>query len=403
MKNYDDESSGLKSFFIKGIIIIAVAIIFLIIGGMFTLGIISVSTNISPKDLLQGKITSEETAKAAEEKEKEVKPTPEEAEDKLPGLTEEKVGDVPSLKAFDEAVSQIAKKVTPSVVNIRVKVKQEDIFGNQFYSEGVGSGVIYTDDGYIITNNHVAGQAEELLVQLSDGSEYDAELVGVDANTDVAVIKIDAQNLPEAEFTSIKNVDVGNTAIAIGSPFGLEQTVTLGVVSAKGRDIDLATDTLPMVDLLQTDAAINQGNSGGPLVNSAGQVIGINTMILSPSGTSSGIGFAIPSNTAINITKQIIKYGEARIPFMGIEMGNNPTEVLGVYINSVMDGYPAEEAGIKSGDIITKFDGVRIKTPYELLAQILRHNVGDMVDLEVYRNGEYINIELELVKAPEGQ
>ncbi len=403
MKNYDDESSGLKSFFIKGIIIIAVAIIFLIIGGMFTLGIISVSTNISPKDLLQGKITSKETAKEAEEQEKEVKPTPEEAEEEMPGLTEEKVGDVPSLKAFDEAVSQIAKKVTPSVVNIRVKVKQEDIFGNQFYSEGVGSGVIYTDDGYIITNNHVAGQAEELLVQLSDGSEYNAELAGADANTDVAVIKIDAQNLPEAEFTSIENVDVGDTAIAIGSPFGLEQTVTLGVVSAKGRDIDLATDKLPMVDLLQTDAAINQGNSGGPLVNSAGQVIGINTMILSPSGTSSGIGFAIPSNTAINITKQIIKYGEVRIPFMGIEMGHNPTEILGVYINSVMDGYPAEKAGIKSGDIITKFDGVRIKTPYELLAQIIRHNVGDVVDLEIYRNGEYMNIELELVKAPEGQ
>ncbi len=396
MENYDDDRNGLKSFFIKGIIIIAIAIFFLLIGAMFTLGIIAVSNNISPKELLRGNLSNDDKVeeKIVEEKEEIV-------EEELPGLSEEKIGEIPSLKALDKAVSQIAKEVTPSVVNIRVKVKQEDIFGNEFFSEGVGSGVIYKEDGYIITNNHVAGQAEELIVQLSDGSEYTADLIGADENTDVAVIKINAQNLKAAEFTSIENVEVGETAIAIGSPFGLDRTVTMGVVSAKGRDIGLSTDTLPMVDLIQTDAAINQGNSGGPLVNSAGQVIGINTIILSPSGTSAGIGFAIPSDTAINIAKQIIRYGKAKIPFMGIEMGNNTTDIIGVYINDVMDGYPAAKAGIKSGDIITKFDSVEVKTPYELLAQILRHNVGDKIELEIYRNSEYINLELKLVEAPE--
>jgi len=394
MEKYDD--NGLKSFFIRGLIIIAVAIIFLFVGGMFTLGIISVANNISPRDLLKGQISQgpvlEEKAPAAEKNT---------AQESLPELSEKKYGEIPSLQAVDEAISEIAKKVTPSVVNIRVKVKQEDIFGNEILTEGLGSGVIYTEDGYIITNNHVAGQAEELLVKLSDGSEYPAELVGADQNTDVAVIKIDAQGLPAADFTSIENVEVGEIAIAIGSPFGLEQTVTMGVVSAKGRDIAISTDTLPMVDLIQTDAAINQGNSGGPLVNSAGQVIGINTLILSPSGTSAGVGFAIPSDTAINIAQQLIRYGRARVPFMGIEMGENPTEVIGVYISSVMKGYPAEEAGVKSGDIIVEFNGVEVKTPYELLAQILRHNVGDGIELKIYRDGGYLTLRLTLVEAPQ--
>ncbi|MDZ7838616.1 MAG: trypsin-like peptidase domain-containing protein [Actinomycetota bacterium] len=396
MDKYED--NGLKSFFIKGIIIIAVAVVFLLIGAMFTLGAISVANNISPGDILRGNINPPRTeenreALSGEEEEKE--------KIELPELSEKGEAEIPSLQAIDSAISEIAKKVTPSVVNIRVKVKQEDIFGDEFYSDGLGSGVIYTEDGYIITNNHVAGDAEELLVQLADGSEHEATLVGADENTDVAVIKIEQNNLPAADFTSIENVQVGEIAIAIGSPFGLEQTVTMGVVSAKGRDLAVSSDTLPMVDLIQTDASINQGNSGGPLVNSSGQVIGINTLIFSTSGTSSGVGFAIPSDTATNVAGQIIRYGRARIPFIGVEMGENPTDILGVYINSVMDGYPAQKAGIRQGDIIVEFAGKEVQTPYELLAQILRHNVGDNIRVKLYRDGNNIELDLNLAEAPE--
>ncbi len=317
------------------------------------------------------------------------------------------------LAAFDEAVSSVAEKVKPSVVNVRVKIVQQDVFGNQQEGEGVGSGIIYSPDGYIITNNHVAGDAKELTVTLLDGKEYPAKLIGADKDTDVAVIKIDANNLKPADFTTIENVKVGELAIALGSPFGLQETVTEGVVSALGRDVAISMDTLPMVDLIQTDAAINPGNSGGPLVNSAGQVIGMNTIIYSTSGSSAGVGFSIPADTAINIAKQIIKYGKAKIPFMGIEMGsdtgagaNNNTNtttttntnanIAGVYVKSVTPGKPAEKAGFKTGDIITEFDGKKIASPYDLLAQLLRHNVGDNIVVKVYRNNSYSELNITL-------
>jgi serine protease Do len=327
------------------------------------------------------------------------------------------------LAAFDEAISSVAEKVKPSVVNVRVKIVQQDMFGNQQEGEGVGSGIIYSTDGYIITNNHVAGNAKELTVTLLDGKEYPAKLIGTDKDTDVAVIKIDANNLKPADFTTIENVKVGELAIALGSPFGLQETVTEGVVSALGRDVAISMDTLPMVDLIQTDAAINPGNSGGPLVNSAGQVIGMNTIIYSTSGSSAGVGFSIPADTAINIAKQIIKYGKARIPFMGIEMGsdastganannnnnNNATtntttttstdinaNIAGVYVKSVTPGKPAEKAGFKTGDIITEFNGKKIASPYDLLAQLLKHNVGDNIVVKVYRNNSYLELNITL-------
>lgn len=358
-----DEDNGFKSFFIRGLIIIMIAIVFLFIGGALTLGILSVINKVSPSDLLKGSSNL-------------------------------------LLEEFDKAINEVVEDITPSVVNIKVTIKVQDIFGQTQEQEGIGSGVIYTEDGYIITNNHVAGSAEKILVTLYDGSEYPAELVGADENTDVAVIKIEADGLEAASFTSIDNAKVGDIVIAVGSPFGLQQTVTMGVISAKGRDISVSQETLPMVNLIQTDTAINQDNSGGPLVNSAGQVIGINTLIFSPSGTSAGIGFAIPSDTVVNIAEQIIKFGKARIPFIGIEMGENKTDVTGVYISNVTEGYPAEKAGIKSGDIITEFGGVEMKTSFELFTQILRHNVGDVVNIKIYRDGKYLNITLELVEAP---
>ncbi len=317
--------------------------------------------------------------------------------DKIPALHKRKVSNIDILAEFDQAVSSVAKEVQPSVVNIKVTVQQKDLFGQTVQNSGVGSGVIFSSDGYIITNNHVTANASLITVTLYDGTEYQAVPVGSDKDTDVSVIKIDAKNLKAAEFTTINDVKVGEIAIALGSPFGLQETVTQGVISAIGRDLAISSDSMPMVDLLQTDAAINPGNSGGPLVNSNGQVMGINTVIFSTSGSSSGIGFAISSDTAVNIAKQIIKYGKARTPFIGIEMGvDKKTDVRGVYISKIISGSAAEEAGLKAGDIITEFDGKEIKTPYQLIAQMQRHDISDEIMLKIYRNGNYRDIMIVL-------
>jgi S1-C subfamily serine protease len=361
------EDNGFRSFFVRGIFIIILAIVFLFIGAAIVVGILSIVNKVTPPELLSGYLENREQPEdGTGELEEEMQAEEQETGDS------EKTGEKETgrflLEEFDSAVNEVVEEINSSVVNVMVTVKQYDIFGQEYQAEGLGSGVIYSEDGYIITNNHVAGEAEDILVTLYDGSEYPAELVGADENTDIAVIKMGADGLNAASFASIDTVKVGDFVIAVGSPFGLQQTVTTGVISAKGRDITISPETLPMVNLIQTDAAINSGNSGGPLVNSAGQVIGINTIILSPSGGSAGIGLAIPSDTVINMAEQIIEFGRVKIPYIGVEMGENSTDIVGVYINNAPEGYPASEAGIKAGDIITKFDGVEVKTSYELFA-----------------------------------
>ncbi|MHB1377806.1 MAG: S1C family serine protease, partial [Candidatus Humimicrobiaceae bacterium] len=327
---HDDEHESVKPLFLKGCGIIIAIIVLLIVGFLFTLGILSVTNKVSPVDLLRGvgmQISSGETANTGSTG---------------AFLEGKKESSGTGLQEFNDAITKLVEEVTPSVVNITVKVRVP----NEPLSEGVGSGVIFSEDGYIITNNHVVGEAEEIIVRTADGKEYVAKLVGKNKDTDIAVIKINENNLKKASFTSIKNVKVGEIVIAVGSPFAIEQTVTMGVVSAKGREIAVSSDTLPMVDLIQTDTAINPGNSGGPLINIAGQVIGINTLIYSPSGANAGIGFAIPSDTSVNIASQIIKYGRAMIPYMGIEMGENTTDVSGVLVSTAIKGFPADNAGI---------------------------------------------------------
>ena len=375
---YMEDENGTRSFFLRGIVITLVALLFFFIGSLFSLGALSVIYKTTPSELLKGNISSK-TSSELQEKGK------------------SKFG---ALYSFDEEVNTVAEEVLPSVVNIRVKVVREDMFGNKQAGEGVGSGIVYREDGFIITNNHVVGEAAEIIVTLADGKEFPAELVGADANTDIAVIKINTKGLKPAAFTSIENVKIGQIAIALGSPFGLQKSVTMGVISALGRDIPALGDTIPMVGLLQTDATINPGNSGGPLVNSTGQVMGINTIIFSPSGASAGVGFAIQSDIAVNIARQIIEFGKARIPFIGVEMGLNNTEIKGVYINKVTKGYPAEKAGLAAGDIITEFGGVKVENPYQLLAKILSYNVGDKIELIVYRNGNYTSLLVLLVEKP---
>ncbi len=314
MKDYDfDKQDKRKSFFIKGCISIIAAAIFIVIGALFMLGTLSIVYKVSPGGLLTGNagISARSTKEDVQADNSQDDQTaelekPREKID-LPGLEEKIGGKEFLLEEFNNAVSRIVEEVKPMVVNIRVRAAQNNSQGDEVFAEGLGSGVIFTSDGYIITNNHVAGAADEIIVTLFDGREYPAELIAGDPNTDIAVIKIEAEGtLEAASFISIDDVKVGELVIAVGSPFGLQQTVTTGVISAKGRDITLSPVTLPMVNLIQTDAAINQGNSGGPLINSSGQVIGINTLIFSPSGGSAGIGFSIPSDTAVNIAEQII-------------------------------------------------------------------------------------------------
>ena len=389
---HDDEHESVKPLFLKGCGVIIAIIVLLIVGFLFTLGILSVTNKVSPVDLLKGVGMQISQTTVVPQKPGETANT-----GSTGALLEEKKESSGSgLQEFNDAITKLVEEVTPSVVNIAVKVRVSD--GS--LSEGVGSGVIFSEDGYIITNNHVVGDAEEIIVRTTDGKEYVAKLIGKNEDTDIAVIKINENNLKKASFTSIKNVKVGEIVIAVGSPFAIEQTVTMGVVSAKGREIAVSNDTLPMVDLIQTDTAINPGNSGGPLINIAGQVIGINTLIYSPSGANAGIGFAIPSDTSINIASQIIKYGRAMIPYMGIEMGENTTDVNGVLVSTAIKGFPADNAGIKSGDIITKFDGEPLRTNFELLAQMLRHNVGDIVQIEAYRSGSVLNLNVTLVESP---
>lgn len=394
-----------KSFFKIGGIVIAITIIIFLLGSLFTIGLFSIVSRSTPIELLKGNANKTQVVQVGQKS-----PVNQEIQSDATATTAASAASIatsPSsstgaLGVLDQAISAISEKVLPSVVNIQVTINQKDIFGNTQQAEGVGSGVIYKSDGYIITNNHVAGDATKLTVTLSDGTEYPAKLVGADVDTDIAVIKIDAQNLKPAEFSSIEQVKVGEIALALGSPFGLEKSVTMGVVSALGREIQISADTIPMVDLIQTDATINPGNSGGPLVNSDGKVIGINTIIYSTSGTSAGVGFSIPSDTAVNIANQIIKYRKSRIPYIGIEIGNNTSNIKGILVKSATSGYPAEKAGIKAGDIITEFGGNSTATPYEFLAQIIRHNVGDKVSIKIYRNGSYLTVDLILSERPAG-
>jgi serine protease Do len=369
------EGSEFRSFFIKGLIIILVAIIFLVVGGASMLGILAVINKVSVADLLKGESI--------------------ESEEQVDGNGET------LLNELDDAINRVVEEITPSVVNITGTIVQE-IFGQTLEQEITGSGVIYTEDGYIITNNHVVEGTENLIVTLNDGSEYPATFIeGEKDVSDVAVIKIEESGLKAARFSTTDSVKVGDIVIAVGSPFWLQQTITMGVVSAKGRVASGLEGAFPKVDLIQTDTAINSGSSGGPLVNSAGQVIGINTFIVSPSGTNAGIGLALPSDIVTNIVDQIIKDGKVRVPYIGVVMGENTTDISGVYIINVEEGTPAEDAGIKSGDIIIKFDGVEVNDSTELFGQILRHNVDDLVNIEIYRNGKYLNITLELIENPQ--
>ena len=272
---------------------------------------------------------------------------------------------------------------------------------------GLGSGVVVTADGYILTNNHVVENADKVRVDFTDGRTFEARVVGTDQPSDLAVLKVTATNLPVVTLGDSEQARVGDVVLAIGNPLGLGQTVTMGIVSAKGRSTAGSTDAYE--DFIQTDAPINQGNSGGALVNTRGELIGINSQILSPSGGNIGIGFSIPSNMAQDVMRQLIKSGKVQRGMVGVTVqGVTPdiakslglSTVKGAMVTEVRPDTPAERAGVKQGDVILSLDGKAIDSSNSLRNSVARLAPGTNVTLKLLREGREQDLKLSLGEMP---
>ena len=303
---------------------------------------------------------------------------------------------------------RVAKAVGPTVVGITNKAVARDWFNNPVETEGVGSGVIFRKDGYIVTNYHVVSGAKELIVSLADGRSLQGKLIGADELTDIAVVKVDANDLPTAVFGDSNDILVGEPAIAIGNPLGLEfrGSVTVGVVSALNRTLELSDRR---VKLIQTDAAINPGNSGGALVNADGLIIGINSAKLAASGVE-GMGFAIPINTVQTIVDELMDKGYVARPYLGVSVFDPETAARygyqlnidkGVYIFRVTLGGAADKAGLQRGDIILKINGTEVNTVTDVRNAVADHKVGDTVQLTYDRNGSEQTVNVTLEEMPQ--
>jgi serine protease Do len=342
--------------------------------------------------------------------------------------------EIETLERQNKAYERIAETVTPAIVAIQsmyvIKVQQSpfmmDPFFRQFFGDmfpqfgipreqrehALGSGVIVSGDGYIVTNNHVVSRATQIQVLLSDKRTFKGKVVGADPQTDIAVIKIDATNLPVVPFGDSSQMKVGDTVMAFGNPFGQRFTVTRGIVSALGRSL---SDPDKFEDLIQTDAAINPGNSGGALVNVRGQVIGINTAIIpgssGPGGEASfiGIGFAIPSNTAKHVMEDLIKTGKVSRGYLGVSIRSldeafakefKVPDTSGALVEDVTPGGPADKAGIKNEDVIRKLNGQTVEGSEQLTAMVTDLNPGTEVKLDILRDGQPMTIRLTLGERP---
>jgi serine protease Do len=357
---------------------------------------------------------------------------------RLPGETEAQLGDreLPTTNAslFGEhsPFATIAERVKPAVVNISAESVREspyqgffpynDEFFRRFFgvppeqfrrpqkSQSLGSGFILTEDGYIVTNNHVVRDADKITVKLSDRSQFRAELVGTDQETDMAVLKVDADHsLTTVQLGNSDSIRVGDWAMAIGNPFpelGLDRTVTVGVVSALGRrGFSFGGESPSYQDYIQTDASINPGNSGGPLVDIQGRVVGINSAIVSPSGGNVGIGFAIPINLAKPVIEQLISSGTVERGYLGImpqEIDGDMAEAMnlstteGVLVSEVTKDSPAEKAGFEVGDVITKFAGTAITSLTQFRLLVASEKPGERVEVEVMRDGKRKDLKVKL-------
>ena len=316
--------------------------------------------------------------------------------------------DVKLSDARNTPAVRAAKMVGPAVVGITNKAVARDWFNNPVETEGVGSGVIFREDGYIVTNNHVVSGAKEIIVSLSDGRSLKGKLIGADELTDLAVVKVDASGLPTAKFGDSDQIVVGEPAIAIGNPMGLEfrGSVTCGVISAVNRTLDISDK---LVKLIQTDAAINPGNSGGALVNADGEVIGINSAKLAANGVE-GMGFAIPTNTVQNIVDEIMNRGYVARPYLGVSVFDPQTAGRygyqlnidkGVYIFQLTLNGPCGKAGLQRGDIILKVNDEEVNSVSDLRAKVASYKVGDTVKITYDRNGASRTADVVLEEMPQ--
>ena len=332
----------------------------------------------------------------------------------------------------DRNFVEVAKLVTPSVVNIATtrtsRVPEghgfapfDDPFFRRFFGDelfrrfeaprdrrerSLGSGVIVDPLGYIITNNHVVSKADEIRILLGDKRELKAKVVGTDPKTDIAVIKVDAQNLPTIPWADSDKLQVGEYVLAIGNPFGLNQTVTMGIISAVGRaNVGIAE----YEDFIQTDAAINPGNSGGALVNARGELIGVNTAIFSQSGGYMGIGFAVPSNMVRSVMEQLIKGGKVVRGYLGVSIQEltqdlakqfGTTETKGVLIGDVLVDSPAKRAKLERGDVIVEFDGRLVENPTQFRNLVAQTPIGKKVRIKLLRNGKERDQEVTIAEQP---
>lgn len=310
-----------------------------------------------------------------------------------------------------------AEKTINAVVNVKTQssVQYRNPIYEFFYGEkspsysepvtGIGSGVIITADGYIVTNNHVIENSEKVSVTLNDKREFEARLVGTDHSTDLALLKIDTEGLPFITFGNSDNLKIGEWVLAVGNPFNISSTVTAGIVSAKGRSMEIIEDNYRIESFIQTDASVNRGNSGGALVNLKGEMVGINTAILSPTGGNVGISFAIPSSIVQKVVKDLIEFGTVQRAIMGVQIQeinadlareNNLDALTGVFVDAVNDNSAAKAAGIESGDVITEINGVTVKSPSELQEMVGRYRPGDKISVTLKRKDKTKQIEVTL-------
>lgn len=314
-----------------------------------------------------------------------------------------------------------AEIVTPVVVHIAAAESNDlssqrrqgndpfgGFFGDGYFNQpkkGTGSGVIISEDGYIVTNNHVVEFADEIEVTLSNNKQYQATIIGTDARTDLAVLKIEAQGLPTLRYADSDAAKIGQWVLAVGNPLELTSTVTAGIISAKGRDINIIPGREAIESFIQTDAAVNPGNSGGALVDAKGRLLGINTAIATRTGYYSGYSFAIPVNIMNKIVNDIIEYGSYQRGYLGVEIADLDNELAeelglditqGVLIAGVEDGSPAQYAGVLPNDVIVEADGKPIKSYPELQELVGRTKVGDKITLAVNRNGAIQDIAVRL-------
>ena len=340
--------------------------------------------------------------------EKNITENPADSNDKSIVKTSAEAAVTKSSDARNTPVVRVAKTVGPAVVGITNKAVARDFFNRTVETEGVGSGVIFRKEGYIVTNNHVIAGAKELIVSLADGNTINGELVGADEITDIAVVKVDSKDLPVAKFGNSDDVMVGEPAIAIGNPMGLEfaGSVTVGVISALNRTLEINDRR---VKLLQTDAAISPGNSGGALCNADGEIIGINSAKLATNGVE-GMGFAIPINTVQTIIDELMQKGYVARPYLGVTIFDKQTAARygytlsidkGVYVFQVAIGSPADKVGLQRGDIILSVDDKEVNSVTEVRNDIAARKIGDKVKIRFDRDGRESNVDIVLEEIPQ--